>query len=129
MRPLDPRRREIARLVGRGMTSPEIARELGISLRTVQVLRAAIVRKTLASADDPFKHPAVKRTFRRLRARLADLSKELAALRKLASGIARVRADLRALPKRKETEAGRNRRTNGRVRSTSAKGARSCSRR
>jgi DNA-binding CsgD family transcriptional regulator len=43
---LSPREQEILRLAARGLTSREIAGELGISPRTVEVHRAAVMHKT-----------------------------------------------------------------------------------
>jgi DNA-binding NarL/FixJ family response regulator len=42
---LSPREREILELIGRGMSSRDIARQLGISLRTVDSHRAKIIAK------------------------------------------------------------------------------------
>lgn len=43
--PLTPREREVAKLVVAGRTSKEAARELGVSPRTVEAHRAALMRK------------------------------------------------------------------------------------
>jgi len=46
VRNLSPREQEVLRLAARGLTSREIASELGISPRTVEVHRAAVMHKT-----------------------------------------------------------------------------------
>jgi DNA-binding CsgD family transcriptional regulator len=48
--PLTPREREVLTLLARGYTSREIARELAISIRTVEMHRAAVVRKLGATS-------------------------------------------------------------------------------
>jgi two-component system response regulator FixJ len=47
---LTPREQEVLRLAARGMTSREIASELGISARTVEVHRASVMHKTEAGS-------------------------------------------------------------------------------
>lgn len=47
---LSPREQEVLHLAARGLTSREIASELGISYRTVEVHRAAVMRKTGAGS-------------------------------------------------------------------------------
>lgn len=47
---LSPREQEVLRLAARGLTSREIASELGISARTVEVHRAAVMHKTGAGS-------------------------------------------------------------------------------
>ncbi len=47
---LSPREREVLQLAARGLTSREIASELGISPRTVEVHRAAVMHKTGAAS-------------------------------------------------------------------------------
>jgi DNA-binding NarL/FixJ family response regulator len=44
-RELSPRQRDIVRLLARGLTSKEIARELGLSAKTVEGYRAVIMEK------------------------------------------------------------------------------------
>jgi two-component system, LuxR family, response regulator FixJ len=46
---LSPREQEVLRLAARGLTSREIASELGISPRTVEVHRAAVMHKTASA--------------------------------------------------------------------------------
>ncbi len=46
---LSPRELEVLRLAARGLTSREIASELGISPRTVEVHRAAVMHKTASA--------------------------------------------------------------------------------
>lgn len=50
VRNLSPREHEVLRLAARGLTSREIASELGISPRTVEVHRAAVMHKTGAGS-------------------------------------------------------------------------------
>lgn len=47
---LSPREREVLHLAARGLTSREIAAELGISPRTVEVHRAAVMHKTASTS-------------------------------------------------------------------------------
>ncbi len=47
---LSPREQEVLHLAARGLTSREIASELGISPRTVEVHRAAVMHKTASSS-------------------------------------------------------------------------------
>jgi two-component system response regulator FixJ len=47
---LSPREREVLQLAARGLTSREMASELGISPRTVEVHRAAVMHKTGAAS-------------------------------------------------------------------------------
>ncbi|MBN9265445.1 MAG: DNA-binding response regulator, partial [Hyphomicrobium sp.] len=47
---LSPREQEVLHLAARGLTSREMASELGISPRTVEVHRAAVMHKTGAAS-------------------------------------------------------------------------------
>jgi len=99
---LTPRQREIARLVGRHMTSREIGRVLGISPRTVEVHRAAIGRKRAylqKAPTTPLNERAFQRAFERLSVQLQDLAQELAAVHALTAR-ATARAGRRRLTKR-----------------------------
>ena len=83
---LTRRQRTIAKLVSRGLTSREIADQLHISRRTVEVHRANIKRRMAngkGRPSDPLKHPAVQKIVRRLSARVAMLATELAELKRL----------------------------------------------
>jgi RNA polymerase sigma factor (sigma-70 family) len=48
---LTEREREVMRLVAQGLSNKEIARELGISHRTVEIHRARVMRKTGAESE------------------------------------------------------------------------------
>jgi DNA-binding NarL/FixJ family response regulator len=72
---LTPRQRIIYRLVRRGMTSRQIADQLGISSRTVEVHRSNIARN-LAGQRASNRHPPDSS----IQLRLRKLSKELASL-------------------------------------------------
>ncbi|MGH1368018.1 MAG: LuxR C-terminal-related transcriptional regulator [Maritimibacter sp.] len=54
--PLTPREREIVDLLAEGLTSKEIARELGISPRTVEVHRAKLHKKFAVSNTNALLH-------------------------------------------------------------------------
>lgn len=48
---LTEREREVMKLVAKGMSNKEVARELGISHRTVEIHRARVMRKTGAASE------------------------------------------------------------------------------
>jgi len=64
MPPLSPRELEVLRLIGNGKPSKEIARDLGVSVRTIDVHRANIKRKLrVKSTSELVKYAVVLTTF------------------------------------------------------------------
>jgi orotate phosphoribosyltransferase-like protein len=95
---LTPRQRVINHLVHRGMTSQQIADELGISRRTVEVHRAHITSRILNSQgqrDNALQQRELRRVLMRLSSQVAAIAAELKVLRAVCPGSRRTRVTTR----------------------------------
>lgn len=73
MQPLSPRELQVLQLVGAGNTSKEIARELNVSVRTIDVHRANLKRKLrVKSTSELVKYAVVLTTYPREGSRSGD---------------------------------------------------------